>query len=175
MKKLLLSALAIVSLAAYTACSSDSAIDNTQDNTTEYAYRNNAWEGEIGIERDGEYVITAHEPSLRADLEALLAEQGMETTLGTLTIIEKRLTNSTTEFAYVLIGTDAYNRTVGVSLTKSNKSLALEDPLTTVATTCSGCAQGCNLQYLLIDGQKVPYCNENGCDYDCTKSESSLF
>ena len=175
MKKLLLSGIACFAITFFAACSSDSAVSTSEDNAVETANRSTEWEGQIGADNRGQYIITADEAVLRADLEAILAEQGINTTLGRLTIIEKAVVNAPEEVAYMLIGSDATGRSVGVPLKKQDLSFSLDEPVNTVATSCSGCTSGCNLQYYLVDGKKYPYCNENGCIYDCTKSETGLF
>lgn len=172
MKKLLLS-LTCITIAMLSSCSSDSAISTTEDNSTQYANRSTAWDGVIGVESDGKFYVTADEIALRADLEAILDEQGHKTSLGQLSIVEKTIINAPLQKAYILIGTDKENRSIGVSLSLLSQQFVLDNSLA-MATSCTGCAQGCNLQYLLIDGKKVPYCNENGCDYNCTKSETGV-
>lgn len=176
MKKILLTTISCMALLLIASCSEDTEISTQTDNTSaEFLNRgSNDWGGEIGIERDGRYYITADEAALRADLEEILSQQGITTTLEELTIVEKRLVNSPFEVAYVLLGVDLQNRSVGVQLTKQLSKFVLSE-LEPVATSCSGCPTGCNLSYLLIDGKKVPYCNENGCGLDCTKSETNLF
>ena len=78
----------------------------------------------------------------------------------------------------MLIGADDSRTSIGVWLiTKAGNQAGAQELILdsgfTNSTSCTGCAQGCNLDYMTIDGKKVAFCNENGCNYDCTKGESS--
>lgn len=179
MKKLLPYVLCFFAVMLAASCSEESEITTNADNGDQFrsrnaSWRNSAWDGIIGIERGGEYFVTADENALKADLETVLLEQGMDTEIVHLSIVAQRVVNDPSETAYVLLGRDLNNRSIGVLLDRQSNGFVLLEPLLTVATSCSGCSSGCNLQYLLIDGKKVPYCNENGCVYDCTKSETGL-
>ena len=183
MKKLFLSLVALSLFAV--GCSEDSATDfngpatdETSEDFNPLAARGSVWDGEIGIEEDGVYKITADEAALKADFTATLKREGNDTTIETLTIIELESSNTPGDKGIMLVGSDGKRTSIGVWLNKKptqsgSQQLTLDMDFSK-STSCTGCAQGCNLDYLNIDGRKVAYCNENGCDYDCTKGESSM-
>lgn len=136
------------------------------------------WDGEIGISHgNGSYEITADETVLLETMGTLLKDMDIETTLVTIEISEKAALNDPLDKGYLLIAGDNAGVSIGVMLELTNNQLMLasRDRDLSGATSCVGCAQGCNLSYLLIDGKKVPYCNENGCIYDCTQKETKVF
>lgn len=129
------------------------------------------WDGEIGALRNGIYVITADEAQLMAELQDTLNKKGNKELLETLEILEKHDVNNPSDTAYMLIASNSKGTSIGVLLKAagSSQSLQLDNDLGFKATSCTGCVSGCNLSYLKIDGKNVPYCNENGCIYDCTQ------
>jgi len=169
MKKLF--TLLALSMLFLVSCSEDSAVEYNNESsvagTSNLAARSAAWNGVIGIEENGVYKITADAAALKADLEDILRSQGYSVTLQSLKIVEKHAGNNTADIGYMLVGADMQRTSIGLFLVKQNNQFSdMNGP----RTTCSGCPQGCNLSYLLIDGKKIAYCNENGCDYDCTQS-----
>src|SRR5690606_40385058 len=108
-----------------------------------------------------------------------LYDQGIQTSLRTLVIDERAALNDPSDSAFVLIGSDNDGISIGVFMEKSYSEphnsfvFTVDRSLDFIRTTCKGCAQGCNLQYLTIDGKKIPICNENGCYYNCEKIQTS--
>lgn len=137
------------------------------------------WTGQIGrVMPDGSALLVVPEAQAKAELEYLLADQGMNTRLSYVTIEKKLDVNNDRDFTYALIGSDNTGLSVGVMLSaNANGSLFYFDPnigggsggghVTNVA--CRGCGTGCNLQYVKLDGKKIFYCNENGCGDWCEK------
>jgi hypothetical protein len=177
MKKIILT-LCAVSMFFAVGCSSEEDATNFNETTEQTnldpkAARGTAWNGEIGIEDNGVFKITADEAALKADLTATLQKEGYNTTVQTLAITKLAATNTTGDSGFMLIGSDGIRTSIGVWLVKGGSQFTMDTSFTN-STTCTGCAQGCNLSYVRIDGQRVAYCAENGCTYDCTKSESSM-
>lgn len=134
------------------------------------------WDGPIGKDYgDGVYVVTADEQMLIDDLQKVLRKEGYPAELRILEIVKKTASNDPNDEGFMLIGSDLQGTSIGVwlELSQSTNSFTfVRQPGLSTSTTCTGCTSGCNLQYLTIDGKKVAYCNENGCTYDCEKSES---
>jgi len=176
MKKFILSLMAL-SMFVAVGCSEESATDYNAAPAEEQNNlfgRSSVWNGVIGIEDNGLYKVTADEAALMADLETNLKREGHDTKLQTLEIVKKESANTPGDFGYMLVGADKVRTSIGVWLVRSNNQFTIDTGFTN-STSCTGCAMGCNLSYMTIDGKKLAYCNENGCDYDCTKSETSVF
>lgn len=167
-----------------TACSNDATIQdepssaNVLSEESQYNEKSREyyWQGTIGEVIDGNFVITADEALLKADLEEVLANEGRPTTLQELYIEGQVADNDPLDKGYFLLGVDKAGITIGLMLERTGSAFQLmTDNGFTNTVTCEGCVSGCNLRYLNIDGKKVPYCQENGCsEYDCSKSESSF-
>lgn len=191
MKRTVLNSIAsLLFIAAVTACSSESAVDLTNDTTdvtTQEPDRQNrsaAWDGIIGIDRGNDvYEITADKHELLADLQATYREEGGTGELETLEIVKKTALNDAYDNGYLLISGDGKGVAIGVMLVREESTGVLKPDYTFTSpgggpsfkgVSCWGCATGCNLEYLLIDGKKVPICNENGCVADCTRKISNV-
>lgn len=177
MKKIILT-LCAVSMFFAVGCSSEEDSTNfngttEQTNLDSKAARGTVWNGEIGIDDNGVYKITADEAALKADMNDILAKEGYNTTVQTLSITKLTATNNPSDSGFMIIGADGVKTSIGLWLKSSGRQF-LMDMSFAGSTTCTGCAQGCNLSYVTLDGQRVAYCAENGCNYDCTKSESSM-
>lgn len=180
MKKNLLKALsALFAIGMIISCSSDAENDTTVNEglsaTAASTARGSVWSGVIGEDwGDGRYVVTANEELILADLQEIIRKEGHTSTLKNLEIVQKTAANDPSDIGYMLIGSDNEGTSIGVwmQLSQQSQFTMVRQPGLSTSTTCTGCATGCNLQYLTIDGKKVAYCNENGCVYDCEKSES---
>lgn len=179
MKKNILKSLTLLLLIFTASCSDDTeAVIMNDEAAQEFTKKNgteSVWDGVIGEERDGAYEITADINVLKQSLEDILKIQESPTTLTSLSIQEKISVNDPSVTNYMLIGSDGNGISIGVPLTKSvingftpvfNASNNLR-----VSISCRGCAEGCNLQYMTIHGKHYPYCNENGCYYNCRTIE----
>ncbi|MBF01164.1 hypothetical protein [Flavobacterium coralii] len=187
MKNYLLKTTAFFAVAlTATGCSNDATVsDMYMNNSTsvlsdeqvaEDMNRAYYWQSEIGEEVNGEYIITADVNLLKADLEAVLANEGRPTTLQDVFITGMIADNDPTDKGFFLIGSDKNGQTISLQLEKVDTKFILYSDNGFVKTvSCDGCVSGCNLSYLLINGKRVAYCQENGCsEYDCSKSESSF-
>ena len=160
------------------ACSSEAENEDVllqqQDELVQLMRRGTIWDGLIGVD-DGAngYVIVADTLSLKADLEDQLRIEGNPTKLSTIAIVAKNAVNDPADTGYMLIAADSAGQSIGVFLRLTNSRFYLDNEVMT-STSCKGCATGCNLEYLNIEGKKVAYCNENGCIYNCTKSETEF-
>jgi hypothetical protein len=187
MKNSLLKATAFIAATlVVTGCSNDtndaginsgnSAAVLSEEQVAEDMNRAYYWQTDIGQEVDGEYIITADVNLLKADLEEVLANEGRATTLQDIFITGMVADNDPTDKGYFLIGSDKNGQTISLQLEKQDTKFILYNDNGFVKTvSCDGCVSGCNLSYLLINGKRVAYCQENGCsEYDCSKSESSF-
>lgn len=190
MKKVFLKSLTcLLFLATLISCSSDSVTQETSNKSVNNSINKKSgsiWEGVIGVERDGEYVITADQDALMSYFEYLLKEEGDIVEFDEIKIVKQTATNDPTDSAYMLIASsgktggglpEAVN--IAVILTKGlngfylGAGLEVGDPI--IVTSCRGCSYGCNLRYYTIGKHQVPYCDENGCSrYNCTKRERPL-
>lgn len=159
-------------------CSEENATDiNTQESSEDIhrlAGRGTVWDGEIGVIDNEVYKITADQEALKADLQAILNEEGKTTELQALEIKKLIADNDSKDSAYMLIGSDGARTSIGVFLVAQGPSLYFDTTFVS-SVSCDGCPQGCNLNYLIIEGKRVPFCNEMGCMYDCTKTESGFY
>ena len=184
MKKLIFSGIAFLALALIVSCSQDTEMSNVAADeiespyyaAPEYLSRASYWDGVIGEEVNGQYVITADTLAIKADFEEVLANQGRATTLQEIFIEGQTAVNDPTSKAYFLMGIDKNGITIATMLEKQDFKFFLRtDNGFAKTVTCEGCLTGCNLAYMVINGKSVPYCNENGCStYNCTKSESEF-
>jgi hypothetical protein len=180
MKKILLKSIACLSLLILIgSCSND---ENTAVDLNESASKSvtqkkaSYWDGVLGVDRgSGVYQITVDPALIIADFENILQTQGTPASLNSLNIVRKVAANNSLDSGYMMIGSSSSGTSIGVMLQQNGNSFYL-DPGTggQKTTTCRGCATGCNLEYYNIDGKKIPYCNENGCIYDCTKIETTF-
>ncbi|MGQ2982756.1 hypothetical protein [Flavobacterium sp.] len=182
-KSLLKTAACLLFVGSLISCSSESDIDLTTDASAivpERENRSSVWNGIIGEDvGGGDYVITADSNSLLADLQDIINKEAVSfpTTLETIKIEVRTALNDPGHASHMLIATDRRGTSIGVMLTRGSTGLLKLDEsfgVTPKTVSCRGCASGCNLEYLYIDGKKVPICNENGCISDCTKSETEL-
>lgn len=180
MKKNLLKALtALFAIGMIISCSTDAENDTTVNEglSAPSTLRGgvSVWDDVIGKDwGEGMYVITADEQEILADLQTIIEKEGHTAELRSLEIVKKTATNDPSDEGYMLIGSDNQGTSIGVWMQlQGNEFSLVRQPGLSTSTTCTGCATGCNLQYLTIDGKKVAYCNENGCRFDCEKSESN--
>lgn len=180
MKRILLKSVAcLLFAAAIAACSNESDIDLTTDTTAVVPERENrasVWGGEIGQDRDGIYEITANKGAILKSLQDNANKEGATTSLETLEIVKMTALNDSTDEGYMLIAGDNKRMSIGVMLKRGPSGLFMVDDgfENPKSVSCWGCTSGCNLEYLYINGRKVPICNENGCGYDCVKKETEL-
>lgn len=183
MKQLLLKSITCITFfAALASCSPESDVDLTTDTaatTPERQSRGSVWDGEIGVDHDSIFEITADKNLLIEDLQNIADKQG-GFELVTIEILKKEALNNVYETGFMLVATDDTGYSIGVMLNRTPNGLFVVDrgfgELTPnpVAISCEGCATGCNLQYLYIEGKRYPICNENGCGSDCKKSEVEI-
>ena len=181
MKKSILQFLSLFVCVIFTACTEEpnASVQMNDEASDLVAKSSTPWDGIIGIEKDGKFEIVADQNFLKADLEKTLQDQGTPARLTYLAIEEKIATNNPSDRGYMLIGGDANGTSIGVFLEKNfsqphnSHVFTIDRSSGLTRTSCRGCAQGCNLQYLTIDGKKIPICNENGCMYNCEKIETS--
>ncbi len=177
---LLKSAACLLFVAALTSCSTESDVDLTNSNTTaldpERLSRSSVWDGEIGVDGDSVYEITADKNLLLADLQNVAGKDAPE--LISIEIVRKQALNAPSDQGFMLIASGNSGFSIGVMLSRSSSGLLIAERgfagANPVAVSCKGCASGCNLQYLYISGKRVPICNENGCVADCTKTETEI-
>lgn len=182
MKSIIIKSLSCLLLvASLWSCSSDAALQeevnaSSRENFTKK--NGSVWQGVIGEDRNGVYVITADTNALKLYLESLLKKDGQNVTIETLAIEKKTSGNNPADSAFMLIGS---SRSIGGNSTSIGLMLSLARYNFTVSaeprtsTMCRGCTDGCNLSYYNINGKRVPYCNENGCSsYNCEKSEIEM-
>lgn len=187
MKKALLKTAACLLFAvSITSCSNESDIDLTNDASEIVPQRENRsseWDGIIGQDLGGSnYEITADAEMLMADLQDIIDKENPNDSiiLETLKIEERIALNDSSDKAYMLIASDTRKVSIGIMLSRNamgsfklDRNLG-QPELNPKTVSCRGCASGCNLEYLYLDGKKVPICNENGCIADCTKTETEL-
>jgi len=170
----------VMFLASVIACSSDSVSEENIDLTApERLNRTSVWDGEIGtITEEGGLELTANKEALITAFEDILIKQGNSARIENLEIVTKTATNDPFDKAYMVIGSNNSDTSIGVVLVRSGggASLVLDERFEKPkSVTCRGCATGCNLEYLnTTDGKRVPYCNVNGCISDCTKLETEV-
>lgn len=183
MKKIILKSLAcLFALALMVSCSNDETDTVVPKSSaaatavTPSTARGSFWDGTLGVlDSNGNPQLTVDPSLVIADFEATLQKEGNDTDLITVSIEKKYPTNSTSlDPGYMLIGSDGKGTSIGLMLTLAGTSFTLGGGDETTSVSCRGCATGCNLSFLLVDGHKYPYCNENGCGEFCTKSESSF-
>lgn len=172
MKRNILKTLVCLALIALVgSCSSE---DSVQMNDTEqgsFSAKSGVWDGIIGEDRSGTYYVTGNKAAMIADLEQSMTSIGSPTTISNLAIVEKTAANDATDKGHMLVATGSANTSIGIMLTKVGTQFVIQRPenQSFVRTVCKGCASGCNLSYYKIDDYRIPYCEENGCVYDCEK------
>ncbi|OYQ43803.1 hypothetical protein CHU92_02950 [Flavobacterium cyanobacteriorum] len=148
------------------------------DNPVQNYARGSVWDDVLGIDnQDGTFSIVPDKQLLLKDMQDILDKGGMPTTLVDIIIVEKSAVNNPSDKALMIVGLDNQGTSIGIWLRRAQQEsfeLVLDKTFDLIAIACRGCTDGCNLQYLTIDGKKVPYCNENGCMIDCDKLESSF-
>ncbi|WP_116786897.1 hypothetical protein [Flavobacterium psychrotrophum] len=164
------------------ACSTDetSVKNDAQQNGTLLA-KGSIWEGALGtVNSVGQTKFAVNKNLLLADFESILADQGEPTDLTDIFFELKKNETDPDDQTYVLIGTNGGGTSIGVMLKAVGaSSLYLDDANFSsvsegfTSTTCRGCATGCNMAFIRLQGKKVFYCNENGCGEFCTKNESN--
>jgi len=183
MKNALLKLTAVFALIlSVAACSTDEATINNNEAAEEQETllaRGSFWQGQLGVVNpDGSATLTVNPTAVKADLEAQLAAENNATVIRTVGIQYKKNINDNTDGTYALIGSNSSGTSIGILLTVRGSGLYLDGGSGSgsegagTSTTCRGCATGCNLSFVRIQGQKVFYCNENGCGEFCTKNES---
>lgn len=185
MKKIILKGISFLFITAMIiSCSEDSAATDESvvvagDDPAQNYARGTVWDEVLGIDnQNGTYSVVADKQLLIKDLQDVLDKGGMPTTLVDVIIVEKTAINDPSHKALMLVGLDNQGTSIGLWLKRGTGvnefQLVIDKSFELVAIACRGCTDGCNLQYLTIDGKKVAYCNENGCMIDCDKLESSF-
>jgi hypothetical protein len=183
MKNTLLKITAIFTLVVLMgACSTDEASvknETAQDEAAPLA-KGSFWDGPLGtVSPTGDIKFAVNKNLILADFEEILANEGGPADLTEVFIELKKNEVDPSDQTYVLIGSNSSGVSIGVMLNLvDNKNLYLENPGLgggegMTSTTCRGCATGCNLSFIRLQGKKVFYCNENGCGEFCTKNETS--
>lgn len=145
------------------------------DVATAVAQQGSYWNGPIAEEKNGQYIFIVDTLLIKSDLEVVLNDMGFQTSIQELDIVDKVATNDSLSKTPFLIGKDNNGVTIARMLKKVNYNLQVQrnDLNMMVNITCTGCIDGCNIDYLHINGKSVPYCNENGCSrYDCSETRS---
>ena len=185
MKKITLSAafVLLLSAIAFVGCSEDNTPLDTEsasaaasNPSSSMFMRGSLWAGEVGQydELTNTYIITGDKEGYKEAFMFVLRDQGYEdVVIESLEILEKTSFNYPDDKGYMLVASDNKGTSIGVNLDRRSLSFVMEDPNAVSYTTCRGCATGCNLQFITVNGKKVPFCNENGCVYDCEKSETA--
>lgn len=159
------------------ACSTDEASVKNEQTGVALA-KSSLWEGQIGtVNSSGQVKFAVNKTILLADFESILADQGIPTDLTEINFELKKNQTDPYDQAYVLIGSNNAGTSIGVMLNLVGTGLYLDNPVfgdggSFASTTCRGCATGCNLSFIRLQGKKVFYCNENGCGEFCTKKET---
>lgn len=164
------------------ACSTDeTSVKNDIDQNGTLLAKSSVWDGQLGVvNSSGQIKFSVNKNILLADFEAILADQGEPADLTQIFIELKKNETDPNDQTYVLIGSNTSGVSIGVMLKiVDNYNLFLDDSNFSsvseglTSTTCRGCATGCNLSFIRLQGKKVFYCNENGCGEFCTKNESN--
>lgn len=187
--KLLKSLLIVAVIALVGACSSEDTVVNNTEYTNGVkpvtAARGSFWGDKLGvINADGTATLTVDEALVKSDFEQILRAEGEGSAVQSVWIERKVNANDPSDFTYALIGSALSGTSVGVLLSGSAKgeNLYLENPNPNpgsptdgaTSVSCRGCAYGCHLSYVKIQGHKVFYCDEDGCGDFCTKTETSM-
>lgn len=167
------------------ACSSDPVLQEEVNSSSRENFiqkSGGVWNGIVGQEINGQYVVTADQGALKVYLQNILKREGISVSLQTIQIEKKIADNNPLDTAFMLIGSTSgignRDTSIGIMLTQGSSGFFISPTLNggpQTSTSCRGCTSGCNLSYYTINGKKVPYCNENGCSiYNCEKSETEL-
>ena len=176
MKKIIFKSLCFLLFVAFVAsCSSED--NDMQRDTSNAQAEATVLRGRLGVERNGIAVLTADKVMLIKKLEAAALKGGDKISLTNIEIVRKTATNDGRVTLYMIVGTDDEGVSVGMPVAHKRDGFYF-DPIAgggndggTTTVVCRGCATGCNLEFLLVQGKKLPYCNENGCGVYCTKKE----
>lgn len=183
MKTIILKSLAFILAVTAISCSNDN------DATTDGVLYNEAeaskniplkdggdmWDGPIGEIRGSSPVITADEAAIIAQFEDISSKLGNPITIVSLSIVEKVAINDPNDRAYFLLAKASNNTTQGMMLEQASGGFFMLDRTQgRKLTGCRGCTYGCDLEYYYVGGKRVPYCNENGCVYDCDKIQIEI-
>jgi hypothetical protein len=180
MKRIIFKSAAFLMLiASIASCSTESAVDLTNDASAEVPEResrSSIWDDVIGQDMGNDvYEITADKAAIIDELQDIADKEGDSSELVTLDILKKPVINDPNDSGFMLVAASRTGLSIGVVVAKTSGGFFRLDPSFGHKTvSCRGCASGCNLQYLNIDGKKVPICNENGCVADCTKTETTF-
>lgn len=172
MKRNILKTLICLTLIALVgSCSSEDSVQMNDAENGSFSAKSGVWDGVIGEDRGGTYYVTGDKAGMIADLEQSMASLGMPTTFSDLSIVEQTAANNPNDKAYMLVASGSSNTSIGIMVTKAAAQFIIQRPVNQsfVRTVCRGCASGCNLRYYEIDDYRIPYCEENGCVYDCDK------
>lgn len=152
-------------------CSSEDSVQMNDTTNTAFSEKSGVWDGVIGEERNGSYFVTGNKAGIIADLEQSMAQMGMPTSISNLIIVEKTAENNANDKAFFLVGVGSNNTSIGVLLNKTGNTFVVQraSDQSFVRTACRGCASGCHLKYYTIEDQRIAYCDEIGCVYDCEK------
>ncbi|RYJ43415.1 hypothetical protein [Flavobacterium beibuense] len=181
MKKNLLKAILFVMFAVFAvSCTDDQSAVEMNESNKDFNLKatGSVWDGVIGVVQNGQYIITVPKERLLAEMQQMVKNQGYNEQLDQVSIVKKIPTNNPTVDAYMVIATapSANSFATGVMLTlNSSNQFTVDRTFGGNGTTCTGCATGCNLRVLTEGTTKIPYCDENGCIYNCVKSESSFY
>ncbi len=180
MKRIIFKSAALLMLiASIASCSTESAVDLTNDASAgvpEREGRSSIWDDVIGQDMGNDvYEITADKIAILDELQDIVDKEGNSSELVSLEIVNKGVINDPNGKGFMLVAASRTGLSIGVAVAKTDAGFFRIDPSFGHKTvSCRGCASGCNLQYLNIDGKKVPICNENGCVADCTKTETAF-
>lgn len=173
MKRNILKTLVCLALIAFVgSCSSEDSVQMNNDaENAAFSAKSSVWDGVIGEDRSGTFYVTGNKAGMIADLEQSMADLGMPITISSLSIVEKTASNNANDKGHMLVAVGSSNTSIGIMLSKTNNQFIIQRPQdqSFVRTVCRGCASGCNLSYYKIDDYRIPYCEENGCVYDCEK------
>lgn len=179
MKKNLLKAILFVVFAVFAvSCTDEQSAVEMNENELNLKATGSVWDSVIGVEQNGQYVITVPKDRLLEEMQKTVKDQGYNDKLTDAFIVKKTASNDPSVEGFLLIGTTAPNSprsfSTGVMLVQ-NASFQFTVDKSFAKTSCTGCSSGCNLRFLTEGTQKIPYCDANGCVYNCVKSESSFY
>ena len=181
MKKNLLKAILFVMFAVFAvSCTDEQSSIEMNENNKEFNLKatGSVWDGVIGVEQNGQYVITVPKERLLTEMQQIVKSLGYDDQLTDATISKLTATNNPSVDAFMLIGTasnSSKNFSTGIMLVQNSSfQFTVDRHFGGASTTCTGCASGCNLRFLTEGTQKIPYCEENGCTYNCVKGEATF-
>lgn len=184
MKKIIYKSLACICLLSLAfSCTTDNDADMQEDRSVTFNEKSGGtvWDKALAQDNgDGTVTFLVDEREIKAELEALLAEQQTPLKIVSLTIEEKFATNNPTAKGYMLIGGTGASSGISIGMPVVSRGGTFFSPGPVnggprKAVSCRGCGSGCFLEYYDIDGHFVPYCDSAGCGPYCDKMESSMF